>query len=299
MAPQDDYESFDVGVAGGSLRVGRWGRGPDVVLAAHGLTANHRSFAALAEVIDPRFSLVAPDLRGRGRSASVAGGCGMAVHASDLLAILDHLGIRRVTVLGHSMGAFVAAAFAASFPDRVGGVVMVDGGLPLDLGPIASMSIEEVTRAVVGPALDRLDMSFPSVDAYLDFWRGHPALGPDWNQYMEDTYRYDLVGQSPAMRSGVVKEAVLEDCASQLEPGMAETAARGLKVPVSLVWAGRGMFGEPPGLYGPAAVEEWQKQLPQLDAVAAPELNHYTILLTEPGATLVARLLAEVSRRSW
>jgi hypothetical protein len=113
---------------------------------------------------------------------------------------------------------------------------------------------------------------------------------------MEDTYRYDLVGAAPALRSGVVKEAVLDDCASQLEPGRAETARR-LEMPISLVWAGRGMFGQPPGLYARSAVEAWERQLPRLHAVAAPELNHYTIVLTEPGAKLIAVLLAGDAHR--
>jgi pimeloyl-ACP methyl ester carboxylesterase len=287
-----DYQAFDVAVPGGALRVGQWGGGPEVVLAVHGLTANHRSFSALGAAIGPGFSLVAPDLRGRGRSASVAGRAGMAAHALDLVQTLDYLGVDRAAVLGHSMGGFVGVELAAGHPERVSRLVLVDGGLPLELGPLADRPVEEVIRAVVGPALDRLDMTFPSVDAYLQFWRRHPALGADWNVHIEDTYRYDLVGEPPSLRSAVAKEAVLEDSASQLEPGRVESAILRLEIPVALVWAGRGMFGQPPGLYSSAVVEKWEHQLRGLRAVVAPDLNHYTIVLSEPGAAVIAAVVA-------
>ena len=67
------YAAFDVPVAGGSLHVGRWGDGPKVVVAAHGITGNHRSWQAVARALDPDVSLIAPDLRGRG-SVREAGG---------------------------------------------------------------------------------------------------------------------------------------------------------------------------------------------------------------------------------
>src|SRR5690349_1757100 len=97
-------KSIDVPVQGGTLRVGLWGdRGP-VVVCAHGITANHVEFLALAEQLkDCR--LIAPDLRGRGRSNAIEGPWGMAAHAADIIAVLDHLGIAQADVmLGHSMG---------------------------------------------------------------------------------------------------------------------------------------------------------------------------------------------------
>ena len=71
------YDTFDVPVDGGDLRVGRWtAADPDapVVLAAHGVTANHLSWQPLGAL--DRFTVVAPDLRGRGRSNGLAGPAG-------------------------------------------------------------------------------------------------------------------------------------------------------------------------------------------------------------------------------
>jgi hypothetical protein len=50
------YDTFAVEVDGGSRHVGRWGAGRPVVLAAHGITATHRSFRALAEQLGEEVS---------------------------------------------------------------------------------------------------------------------------------------------------------------------------------------------------------------------------------------------------
>jgi pimeloyl-ACP methyl ester carboxylesterase len=49
----------------------------------------------------------------------------------DLTAVLDHAGARRALLVGHSMGAHVAARLSAEHPERAAGVVLVDGGLPI------------------------------------------------------------------------------------------------------------------------------------------------------------------------
>jgi lipase len=283
-----EYQSFDVKVPGGSLRVGRWGSGGPVVIAAHGLTATHLHFEALAGQLGQEVTLLAPDLRGRGRSSTVSGPYGMATHADDLIAVLDHAGADQALVLGHSMGGFVAVVAADRHPGRVRDLVLVDGGLPLDVPGLAGLSVEDAVRAITGPALDRLRMTFPSVEAYLDYWRPHPALAADWNGYIERAYAYDLIGEAPALSSSVLEEAVLEDSASELRSGDVETALRRRERPAVLVRAPYGIFGEEPALYPDAAVAAARQRLPWLTDVLVPDVNHYTILMTDRGAAAVA-----------
>lgn len=294
MSPLHPYRAVDVPVEGGALHVGVWGDGPDVVLAAHGITGNHRTFAPLAAALDGPVTLAAPDLRGRGRSAAVTGGYGMERHADDLVALLDALGVERAVVVGHSMGGFVAVVTADRHPDRVRGLVLVDGGLPLDLGPLADLPVEDAVRAVIGPSLDRLDTTFASEDDYLAFWQRHPAFAGAWDEQVASVFRHDLVGEPPALRSSVLKAAVLEDSASQLRPGaMADAVAR-LRMPVVALQAGSGMLGARPGLYPPGAMAGWQDRLPQLEVRPVPEANHYTVLLSPAGAAEVARAVVTV-----
>src|SRR6266498_2069724 len=127
--PQPFHTILAVPVAGGSLHVGVAGAVPGtpgvpVVLAVHGITGSHRSWAGVARHLgDTRglhlpppgpVTVLAPDLRGRGESSGLAGPYGMAAHVDDLLAVLDHVGCARAVVAGHSMGAYIAARFAAT-----------------------------------------------------------------------------------------------------------------------------------------------------------------------------------------
>jgi len=66
-------ERIDVPVEGGTLAAYRWSGDGPVVLAAHGITSNHRSWGLVAAALDGAATLVAPDLRGRGRSNGLPG----------------------------------------------------------------------------------------------------------------------------------------------------------------------------------------------------------------------------------
>ncbi|MBN9185654.1 MAG: alpha/beta hydrolase, partial [Microbacterium sp.] len=87
----------DVPVAGGTLRVGVRGGDPgssgdaSAALLVHGITSSHLAWDFVAERL-PDVTLIAPDLRGRGMSRTVAGPAGLAAHAADLAATLDRLG---------------------------------------------------------------------------------------------------------------------------------------------------------------------------------------------------------------
>ena len=124
------YEAVDVEVRGGSLRVGIWGaESSPPVLAIHGITASHLAWQLVAEAL-PDLRIIAPDLRGRGRSSELPGPYGFDQHADDLARLIDQLGLGPVPIVGHSMGGFVAVAVAHRHPELISGVLLLDGGLP-------------------------------------------------------------------------------------------------------------------------------------------------------------------------
>jgi lipase len=285
------YRTHDIAVTGGTLHVGAWGDGPTVIIAAHGLTANHLSFAPLARHLGSQVTLIAPDLRGRGGSGTVGPPYGMAAHADDLVAVLDHLEIpRAAAIVGHSMGGFVAVVAADRHPDRLGQVFLVDGGLPLPT-TLADLPVEDAIRAVVGPALDRLQRTFPSLAAYLNFWRAHPALADAWNDDVEATFAYDLVGAAAHRRSSVVEAAVIEDSRSQMRSGVVEAALARRTTPAILLRAPRGLFNQEPPLYPDELVDAGRALHPQLVDRVVPHVNHYTIVLSDQGAADVAAII--------
>lgn len=282
------YETFDVPTVGGDLRVGRWGNSDEVILAAHGITGNHRHYGALADQLVPDYTLVAPDLRGRGHSSHITGPFSMGAHADDLVAVLDFLGVEQTTIVGHSMGGFAAMVCAARHPDRVRNLVLVDGGLPLDLGPLAELPTEELLNAVIGPAVDRLRRTFESVAAYLEYWQQHPALADAWNPHVEDAMAYDLGGEPPTLRSTVREDAVIADAESELKRDDVARALAQLTIPATLLRAERGILNQVPPLYPESAVAAWLERLPTLRSLTVNDVNHYTILLTQRGAKAVA-----------
>jgi pimeloyl-ACP methyl ester carboxylesterase len=283
-----------VPVPGGELAVARWGTGPVPVLAAHGITASSISWRAVARHLeDTATTLWAPDLRGRGASAPVGGPFGLARHAHDLLAVADCLALDRVVLAGHSLGAFVVVLAAAARPSLVDRVVLVDGGLPLPLA-VEGVDPDTLLDATLGPAIERLDRTFPSFAAYVAFWRQHPAFAQDWNDDLEAYLRYDVAeGADGGLRSRVVADAVRADGRDLLlghDPIV--RALEAISCPVHLLRAPRGMFDQPPGLQPDELVARWAPRIANLADDVVDDTNHYTILMGERGASAVADVLA-------
>lgn len=287
------YRTFDVPVSGGSLRVAEWGEAGPVILCVHGITATHAEFFPVAEALGAGFRVIAPDLRGRGRSNGIEGPWGMQAHAADVAAVLDHLGLPKADVLlGHSMGGFVAAVAAATYPERFGAVLMVDGGLPLmNVGflgqlPFSDFLIEKLVRRIIGPSLDRLAMSFESREAYRAFWKKHPALAPYWSDYVERYVDYDLTGEPPALRPSTRKEALLRDVRTQLVENVVPESLKRIRVPVRFLRASRGMFDGAP-LYRESVVRKGASGIREF-SLATVNGNHFTIVMSAAGGATVA-----------
>jgi pimeloyl-ACP methyl ester carboxylesterase len=151
------YRERHVPLPGGTLFVGEWGPDDGVpVVAVHGITASHRAWAVVARLL-PGHRLLAPDLRGRGGSNGLPAPSGMVRHAADVLAVLDAAGVERAVVAGHSMGGFVALAFAHRHPERVERLVLADGGLPLVLPE--GVDVDTAVQVTLGPALARRNVA--------------------------------------------------------------------------------------------------------------------------------------------
>jgi pimeloyl-ACP methyl ester carboxylesterase len=255
-----------------------------VVLATHGITANGLSWGPVADQLDGRVRLIAPDLAGRAGSRNEPGPYGLGRHADDLIALLDDRGIDRAVLAGHSMGAYVTALAAVRHPDRVSAVVLVDGGLskPLPEGT----DVGALLTKLLGPAIARLDRTFASPEEYREFWVEHPAFGFTWTPSLEAYLMHDLAGDGP-YRSSCVAEAIRVDGADMLAGPEATGAIHRLTVPGVLLWADRGLLDQTPGAYS----SESTAGLP-VASVRVPDTNHYSIVGGPDGAkTVTAHIL--------
>jgi len=295
--PLQPYSTFEVPVAGGPLFVGRWGDGDRVVVAAHGITGNHRSWQAIARALEPGVSLIAPDLRGRGRSTTLPGPFGMRSHADDLVAILDHLDLDRAVLAGHSMGAYVATTAATTDPKRWSSVVLVDGGVALPLPD--GVDPDDMLAGVLGPALARLEMTFRDRATYHDYWRAHPALVEPgaWNVDTEAWLDHDLCGEEPSLRSSAALEAVRFDGRELLMDRGVRQACFDLQQHTVLLRAERGLLNQVPPLLPDELIDPLRARWPIRLEMLVGDTNHYSIVLAPRGARIVAAHLSAATLR--
>ncbi|NEA43798.1 alpha/beta hydrolase, partial [Streptomyces sp. SID11385] len=219
---------------------------------------------------------------------------GIAAHADDAAALVAALGLERPVLAGHSMGAFVAALAAVRHPGSFGELLLVDGGVgfpaPTHLSP------DELMTAVIGPAMDRLSMTFPDRAAYRDFWQVHPAFAEQWTAEVDAYIQRDLTGRAPELRSSCRLEAVRTDGVGLFDPDVL-AAVRRLPSRATLLWAERGLMDEPQGLYDEQRLAEAALADTRVTPEPVPGTNHYTLLTGEPGAARIAALLLEKAGR--
>jgi len=293
IAVSNSYRSISAVVDGGQLHGGEWNPSAGTtVVAVHGITANHRAFALLAEAL-PGHRLLAPDLRGRGASSTLPGPWGIDRHAEDIAGLITASASGPVAIVGHSMGGFVAAALVRRYPQLVSGLILVDGGLPFPQPK--GMDADEAIEQTLGPALHRLRRTFPSREAYRRFWQAHPALQDAWSEAVADYVDYDLVGSPPELRSSVSSQAVLQDGRDQFQNPDTADVLGGFSGPARLLVVSRGLLDQPPGLYPKEELARWRTRLPSLTIDEVPQLNHYTIMLHPSGASRVAATVRALS----
>jgi 3-oxoadipate enol-lactonase len=102
----------------------RLGRGTPFVLL-HGYPLDHTIWQPVVPLMRDRADLILPDLRGFGESETTADDYSLADMAADVAGLLDNLKIKQAVIAGHSMGGYIALAFAHVYPKRVLGLGLV------------------------------------------------------------------------------------------------------------------------------------------------------------------------------
>lgn len=120
-----------VNVNGIQLAYARRGDGLPLVLL-HGFPLDHHLWDEVVPLLDSTFDVIAPDLRGFGESTITESQPSMDDYASDIASLLDQLQIQKASIVGHSMGGYVALAFARLYPDRVSGLGLVSSQVLAD-----------------------------------------------------------------------------------------------------------------------------------------------------------------------
>lgn len=112
-----------------ALHVQDLGDGPAIVLV-HGGCMSHRVWdSQVTALLDAGYRVVTPDLRGHGDSDKPVSPYTAEMYAADLASLADALELDSFTLVGWSLGATIALAFARGYPDRLDGLVLVSSNI--------------------------------------------------------------------------------------------------------------------------------------------------------------------------
>ncbi len=190
------------------------------VLLVHGYTDSARDWVPLIPYLFGRLRLIVVDLRGHGRSGKPE-----CCYTYDLKLLLDHLGIVRADVVGHSLGSLIAQSFGETWPERTGKVVLISSSG----GPSCSATAEELKRRETAfdyrGAIRALRDPIDPESKFMVLWWASPGfVDPDFlRRQREDAARI------PAR----VWLAILDQGLDM--SGLASTLPQ-LKAPVLLIW---------------------------------------------------------------
>ena len=159
-----------------------YGSGAPLVLLHGGMLTIDLNFATLIPTLAQTHTVIGVEMQGHGRTANIDREITYPNLASDVVALLDHLGIERAAVLGHSMGGGVALELAVSHPDRVSAIVPIS----------ASVSKDGMHPDLLDPSTFETSPIMPTAQDFADFKEAYERLSPHPEQF--DAFLMSLSG---------------------------------------------------------------------------------------------------------
>lgn len=206
-----------------------FGRGPAHAVLLHCALASGKAWTGLAAALSHRFSMIAPDMPGHGRSGAWDHRCDLhdqvTAIARDCLGDGGH-------VIGHSFGATVALRLAIEAPDLVRSVTLIEPVLFAAAGESDAAVLANYleTSSGLGAAMAQQDWEAAAADFVATWGDGRP-----WDSLLERERRL-FASQMPFIRE--TEAILLKDTAGLLRPGRPE----GITAPTLLI---RGQHTEP------------------------------------------------------
>ena len=271
---------FDLQLASGRIRARRVGSPTaPLVLFIHGLSAHLHSFDYIIDQLAGRnLQLVAVDLRGRGRSdMTEPGSYGLEAHCRDVLDIATLLGAEKFDLVGWSMGALIGIAVAATAPQRLHRLVLIDHAAAMDPGPVEK----------IGKGLERLDVVVDRPETYLNAIRLAGGINP-WSPFWDTYYRYELHQVAGGFTPSTSKAACQEDLGS-LRSADFHTLWAGISMPALLIRCQVPIAG---GFIVPERERDRMQQVVSHLQVAEVPYDHYIVMVSPETARLVDNFLS-------
>jgi pimeloyl-ACP methyl ester carboxylesterase len=197
------------------------GDGP-VIVALHGLAGTGDEFIATATAVGGSYRFVLPDLRGHGNSTRRPADVSRAAFVSDAAAVMRRVSPDRpVTLVGQSMGGHTAILAAASFPDLVARLIVLEATVAIGADPLR-----------IGDYLRSWPIPFASVVEARQFL-GQDALAQSWISHLEPL---ENGGLGPPFDADVMQGVM----AGMSDPRWEEW--KSVTAPTTVVFAAKSMF---------------------------------------------------------
>lgn len=156
------------------------------LFCVHGLTGNLKNFEPIATNLSKKgITVITYDLRGRGRSDKPKEEYTARIHAEDLKQLSSLLGYSKISVLSHSLGAWITLRFAEKFASSLDRAILIDGGGELSIKRKISNLL------MIQGSLARLGRRIPSKETYLQEAKKSPLLSA-WNKNIQNFLLYEL-----------------------------------------------------------------------------------------------------------
>jgi pimeloyl-ACP methyl ester carboxylesterase len=152
-----------------------YGQGSPLVLLHGGMLTIELDFATLIPTLAGRHQVIGVEMQGHGRTADIDRALTPAGLASDIVGLLDRLGIDRAHVLGHSMGAAVTLELGVSHPTRVRSLVVAS----------ASVRPDGLHEDLTDPARHATSARMPTQQDFLDMRESYRRLSPHPDHFDE------------------------------------------------------------------------------------------------------------------
>jgi haloacetate dehalogenase len=293
----DSFAEHDLATDRGKVFARVGGTGPPLLLL-HGYPQTHVMWHEAAMLLADRYTVVAADLPGYGRSFRPTPAADHAPHskralAEDLVQAMSGLGHERFSVAGHDRGGRVAYRMALDHPDRVAAVAVLD---VVPTGDVWSRADAQLAilywhwafLAQPAPLPERLIGADP--DAFFDFHVRVLGLGRAADRYPPDL----MAGYRALLDDASTVEAICEDYRAGATVDRAHDDAdlghRRIACPLLALWSARGAL---PRLYGDV-LDVWRPWADEVNGFGV-DASHF---LVEDQPELTGRALVDFLDRA-
>jgi 2-succinyl-6-hydroxy-2,4-cyclohexadiene-1-carboxylate synthase len=176
----------------------------DTILCLHGRWGRAETWVDLMQHYGEEYRIIAPDQRGHGLSGKPVSRYTADEMASDVIGLLDLLGIGSILLVGHSMGAHVAGYLAAAYPNRVKALALLDKSAA---GPKKGNALPVEKIAPIDPITKDWPIPFSSLKEAREYIKN--AMESDlsyqyfMNSLVEDADGYHMMFSSQAMAANI------------------------------------------------------------------------------------------------